>query len=112
MGQTRTLGERATSVWRDTDGTLHVRYHATEVVRVDPSGVVHLNTGGWKTSTTKTRMNQAANQYGLGFYVYQRDYNWFVTISRGDGGVTPASTVPFDHDYLAFNPKSGDVLPL
>jgi len=57
-------------------------------------------------------MNQAANQYGLGFQVYQKDYNWFVTISRGDGGITPAITVPFDHDYLAFNPKSGDVLPL
>ena len=37
-----------------------------------------LRTGGWKTVTTKTRMNQAASEFNLGFMVSQEDYAWFV----------------------------------
>jgi hypothetical protein len=78
MSQTQRLGTRSTSVRRSTDGTLTVTYHATDVVTVRPDGVIILNTGGWKTATTRTRMNQAANQFGLGYQVFQKDFRWFV----------------------------------
>lgn len=87
MGQLQTVGKRATSVRRN-EGVLRVTYHSTDVVTVYPNGKIVLNTGGWKSVTTKARMNQASNQYGLGFQVYQENWDWFVDV---DG-----HTIPFD----------------
>ena len=114
MAQTQTIGKTATSVRRDPDGTLRVRYHATEVVRVDPDGTIHLDTGGWKTVTTKARMNQTANQFGLGFQVRQSNYEWFVQIPDAEGNwySADARTIPFDRNYLVFNLKHGEALAL
>ena len=60
------------------DGQLTVIYHNTAVVKANPGKII-LNSGGHKTQTTKLRMNQASNEYNLGFEVFQRDYEWFVT---------------------------------
>lgn len=63
---------------------LVVTYHDTDVVIASGSDLtgydVILNTGGWKTATTKTRMNQFSNEYGLPFNVYQRDYTWYIAV--------------------------------
>jgi len=78
MAQTQRVGGRSTSVFTDDDGILNVVYHATHVVRSFPGGKIVLDTGGWHTVTTKTRMNQAANQFRLGYWVFQKDFEWFV----------------------------------
>lgn len=65
MAQTAEVRGVATSVYED-QGDICIRYHATEVVRFNGKRII-LNGGGWRTNTTKTRMNQAANQYGLGY---------------------------------------------
>ena len=78
MSQQQTLGKTATTAARDEKGNLLVTYHSTVVVKASHNGIL-LNTGGWKTATTKTRMNQASNQYDLGYRVFQKDYEWFVT---------------------------------
>lgn len=57
-----------------TGGT--VRYHNTIVVDWNVE-LIRLNTGGWQTVTTKRRMNQASDAFGLGFGVYQKDYDWY-----------------------------------
>lgn len=80
MGQMQTVGKTATSIARDKDGVLRVTYHGTSVVTVYPNGRIDLDTGGWWTVTTKARMNQASNQFGLGFQVYQKDFQWYVDI--------------------------------
>lgn len=77
MSQTYRLGTRATSVFTDDNGMTNVVYHSTAVVKFDSKKII-LSSGGWHTNTTKTRMNQASNQYGLGFNVYQKDFAWFV----------------------------------
>lgn len=78
MSQLSKVGKVATTVrGKMQGGFLSVVYHQTEVVRVE-NGTITLNHGGWLTATTKTRMNQAANQYGLPFMVYQRNGSWFV----------------------------------
>jgi len=66
----------ATTVGEDGKWTV-VTYHSTPVVKFTEKTVV-LNTGGYKTQTTKRRMNQAANQFKLGFEVIQRKGDWFV----------------------------------
>ena len=82
MGQTQTIGRTATKVEHHGENT-YVRYHATDVVKFD-SQCVMLDTGNWFTATTKLRMNQTSNQFGLGFSVYQKDYRWFVVIPQGE----------------------------
>jgi hypothetical protein len=77
MSQTNQVRGTATTVSR-TGGIISVVYHSTEVVRVEANGDITLRNGGWRTSTTKMRMNQASNQYGLGFTVYQKRGLWFV----------------------------------
>jgi hypothetical protein len=52
-------------------------YHNTEVVHATPQTIT-LQTGGWFTATTKTRMNQASNQYDLGYEVFQKARLWYV----------------------------------
>ena len=76
MAQLSRIGKHATTI-RNENGKRIVRYHYTDIVTVDKDQV-RLNAGGWHTATTKTRMNQAANEWGLGFSVFQRDYAWFV----------------------------------
>jgi hypothetical protein len=92
------IGKHATSA-KQTGDILRVRYHSTDVVTVNRiSGNVILNTGGWKTVTTKTRMNQTANQFALGFYVFQKDRKWFVRLDNGN-------VLPFEGSKLEFNYK-------
>jgi len=76
MANMNQVGTHQTTV-RGDNGAISVVYWYTEVVKVTPCNIV-LNTGGWETVTTKTRMNQASNQFGLGFNVYQKNWNWFV----------------------------------
>jgi hypothetical protein len=73
-----TLGTTATSVFTE-DGWTKVVYHSTVVVKWNAE-TIELNTGGWSSATTKARMNQASNQYGLGYTVSQRNYKWYVSI--------------------------------
>lgn len=76
MAQTQRISGVATNVRTDNGQTV-VRYHSTDVVKFDADTIV-LDSGGWQTMTTKTRMNQASNQYGLNYSVYQKEYKWYV----------------------------------
>lgn len=76
MGQMQRIGKHATSVFTD-GGVTHVMYHRTAVVVFNDAAII-LRSGGRKTATTKARMNQASNQFSLGFHVYQRDSIWYV----------------------------------
>lgn len=67
--------KKATKVF-DVGLVRSVKLYNTEVVQFDKNRV-KLNTGGWFTSTTKNRMNQASRDYGLGYSVYQKKHQWF-----------------------------------
>jgi len=72
----RQLGSHKTSILTE-NGITKIIYHSTCVVSFNHE-MVQLNSNGWQTATTKTRMNQASNQFDLGFTVYQKDFTWFV----------------------------------
>ena len=76
MAQIKTIGHHATTIDTNND-MIRVTYHNTVVVKFN-AGIIILNTGGYYTHTTKVRMNQASNQYNLGYKVFQKDFNWFV----------------------------------
>jgi hypothetical protein len=78
------IGPTATTV-TERDGVLSVKYYNTEVVRYTRmSRHIMLDTGGYKTATTKARMNQTANQFGLPYQVNQVNGEWIVTLKHNN----------------------------
>lgn len=78
MAQSQIVRGVKTSI-RAEDGTTYINYRGTDVVAFD-ADTITLNSGGWHTATTKLRMNQASNQFGLGYQVYQKDFDWYVKL--------------------------------
>jgi hypothetical protein len=74
-------GMRATKIGQEGESGF-VQYHATQVCRFDACFVT-LDTGGWRTVTTKDRMNYASGKFELGFRVWQRDHVWYVGTPGG-----------------------------
>lgn len=85
-----------------TNGIGTVVYHSTPIVTWDRTRrTVTLDSGGWRTATTKTKMNQTSQEFDLGFCVYQRRGNWFVDTRNlnSDGVNKPywlGLEIPFD----------------
>ena len=70
----------ATSI-RTENGFTSIRYHATDVIQFNDNQII-LNNGGWMTATTKARINQASDDYGLGIGIAQRNFEWFVMLKN------------------------------
>lgn len=77
MLQMSQVGRTATKIKTGTDGVTRITYHSTDVVSFDRNEII-LNTGGYRTVTTKNRMNQASRQFNLGYSVFQRNHEWYV----------------------------------
>lgn len=84
MGRMHRVSHNNTSIVRQNDAGA-VILHGTPVVTWDKDRII-LNSGGWRTTTTKARMMQASNQYGLGYCVFQRAGEWYVTFK---GAILP-----------------------
>jgi len=85
------IGEREPDETRQLVDGFQIDYHETTVVafnrvQTGPEEPVYinvlLNTGGWKTATTKRRINQAAKEFELGYVVVQRDGKWYVVVTN------------------------------
>ena len=66
----------APNTWRftrDSDGATVYRLHETDIIAVTPDGKTTLNTNGWKTVTTKERINRLTN-----YQVWQKKGAWYV----------------------------------
>ena len=82
MARQDVIGTHKTTVKKDGN-KLRVTYHWTDVVTVWDDGGGHcvkLDANGWQTATTKTRMNQASKQFDLKYYVFQKNFEWFVKV--------------------------------
>lgn len=55
-----------------------LKYHATDIVEYHVDGRIVLNTGGWRTSTTKLRFNESYAQLPIR-NVYANKGVWWVT---------------------------------
>lgn len=99
MAQTQVFRGVQTTVAKEGN-ILRGFYRGTNVAsieRTDGKRIITLRTGGWKTNTTKTRMNQFSHQFCNSMYsVYQEKGDWFV-YNRATN-----ETYDFDSDYLKF----------
>jgi len=66
---------RSSRVYRFTPNKIIVEYHNTAVLIADWDGYVELHSGGWKTVTTKRRMNEYLEHWR----VWQKNHEWFVS---------------------------------
>jgi len=79
MSQQHKIGSHKTSVFTDSNGFVNVVYHSTPVIQFNlEKRLVYLNSGGYRTATTKTRINQACNQFNLPISVYQKNFEWYI----------------------------------
>jgi hypothetical protein len=94
MAQSQYFRGVETTTYTDRDGALVGLYRGTAVAS-KLNNVITLKTGGWKSNTTKARMNQFANNFVYSSYsVYQKRGEWFV--------VTRNQTIPFNGDTITF----------
>ena len=61
--------------WHDANGDAVIRLHRTDIVRKHPDGSSTLNSDGWKTVTTKQRMNEHMPK---GYSLSQVKGQWYV----------------------------------
>lgn len=95
MAQTHKVQGTATKVSKPFPGTVCVTYHDTTVAVLN-GATVTLNSGGWRTATTKTRLAQFASEFcSNAFRVYQERGAWYVCFADG------RETVPFK-DGMSF----------
>lgn len=92
MAQTQVIGKHKTKVYT-ANGFKIVKYHWTEVVKFNDKEII-LDSNGWRTATTRSRMNQASNQFDLNFGVFQKKGEWFVRFYDG------RETVPFQDEMV------------
>jgi isocitrate dehydrogenase kinase/phosphatase len=91
-----------------------VTYISTRIVARDGDAVT-LNSDGWQTVTTKRKMCQAANQFGLRFCVYQKAGEWFVDVRNprdvfeATGNYWQGLKIPF-RDGMTFDMYTGELL--
>ena len=57
------------------DGSFEIKLHGHPIITIHPNHIT-LDSCGYKTMTTKARMNAFTD---VGIYVIQRNYNWYVT---------------------------------
>lgn len=65
---------RICRVFRVEDDTLDVQLHSTVIARMQSTGAVELNTGGWRTPITKRYMNDFISPWNL----YQEQSVWYL----------------------------------
>jgi hypothetical protein len=74
---TFTEGQRDREGHPGQRGTIAYRLHGTYVVLYHHNGTVELNSGGWRTVTTKDRINRCFSDYGpTGYRVYSTNRVW------------------------------------
>ena len=75
-----------------------VRYHNTDVVIIRPDGQYRLNSGGWKTVTTKNRMNmvlpRSVVHQSKGIWLIEDVVYYDNILLNSDGIVVERSTPP------------------
>ena len=83
------------------DGCVVLRYHETDIVTRKPNGALILNSGGWKTPTTKARIN---GELPRGMDIYQDKGLW--CLKKGYGYGPDVKTWTFV-DGMSIGPRGG-----
>ena len=78
-GRDKNWRKYAHNTWieRIDESRVGIVYHRTTVVTLHADGSIQLNSGGWRTYTTKVRMNYVC-------CVWQENHEWFASTRGAD----------------------------
>ena len=65
-----------------TDCSTVVLHRTAIAVWAHNNEAVKLNTGGWHSNTTKSRLNAILDQVMYGARVYQKNFDWFLSYNN------------------------------
>lgn len=71
-----------TTIYQEGNKTV-VQYYNTNIIKFNDDNI-ELNNGGFKTRSTKDRLNQIAKMFNLNYQIYQKDNEWFVAYKKLD----------------------------
>ena len=81
-----------------------IRLHDTDIITfMQPKDTIHLNTDGWKTPTTKDRMNN----FGKGFTIWQDKRRWWISTSGWENKSLYYDGIQIQHGKI-LDPKEED----
>jgi hypothetical protein len=60
----------------------YVMLHGNHIATIGDTWLQMFNCG-WKTNTTKSRLNAILSEHGSGEYIYQKKGEWFVSTNSG-----------------------------
>lgn len=85
---TRWKNVRNTWTWTDGEGNSWTRYQKTDICHIDKCGILHLHPEGFRSTTTKTRLNVVLGKHAkwMSASLYQDKGEWFLSASYRDGG--------------------------
>jgi len=76
MADNQIIGKHKTKVFKK-EGYTCVQYWNTIVLKFNEKEII-LDSGGYRTATTKLRINQASQEFNLGLNVSQKNFIWYV----------------------------------
>lgn len=75
QGRNRNGRKIANNTYAERRGdAIAIRLHSTDILTFNPDGSVVANSGGWRTVTTKARLNE---YLPFGYGIYQNRGNWY-----------------------------------
>ena len=86
-----------TKVWYSPSRNVSCVYLHNNLIATISRDEVEIYDGGWRTNTTKSRLNAIINGlcHGPTQGVYQRDFAWYIHDEHKDG----RNVIPFQHGY-------------
>lgn len=55
---------------------IEIRFHGTIIATIEPALRLTVNSGGYRTATTKSRLNAILDKFTHGFYIVQKSHVW------------------------------------
>lgn len=76
----RSVRKVSNNTWAEIipNGDVVITLHRTQIVTIHADNTYTLNSGGWRTSTTKNRINNFSPAQ-----LYQHKHEWYVTVEGG-----------------------------
>jgi len=77
IAKSRKIKNNTLKIWYK-NGDIAIKLHYTNIIIYKNNGDIILNSGGWKSVTTKSRMTEFSP-----FYIHQKNHVWYVTTDKG-----------------------------
>ena len=89
MPTMKRIGRHKSHVYWDDDDYMKVKYHNTILVKFNDREIIfnrgrkRIQKDGRINVTAKNRMNQASNEFNLGYIIFTKGFKWYIGLPGG-----------------------------